>query len=164
MADIEKLKDQIRTAFASVRYPGDKKLRGSDQTDEPFAVEHEFYGKSDWRVLSPEFIDRAPKGLGTALAWFSDAAFRFYLPAYLMADLDGKLERSEPRTYLTDHFERFAAFTREEAAAVAAFLEFKLAQLEMPYARQQRRRIENALINYWYGRADVKKTSHTFDV
>jgi hypothetical protein len=150
---VEKLKEQIRIAFASVRYPGDKQLRGSDQTDEPFAVEHEFYGKSDWQVLSSEFIDQVPKGLGTALGWFSDAAFRFYLPAYLIADLDGTLEHSQPLAYLIDQFERFAAFSREQAAAVAAYLEFKLASLKMPYARQQRRKIENALLSFWYVRA-----------
>jgi hypothetical protein len=104
-------------------------------------------------VLSPEFIDGAPKGLGTALGWFSNAALRFYLPAYLIADLEGKLERSQPVAYLTDHFDRFAGFTGKEATAVAAYLEFKLAGLRMPYARQQRREIEEALLNYWFERA-----------
>lgn len=153
MADVEKLKEQIRTAFAAVRYPGDKHLRGSDQSDEPFMVERAFYGKSDWRVLAPEFIDGAPEGLGSALSFFSDAAFHFFLPAYLIADLDRKLERSQPHFHLTDHFERFSAFTREQAAAVAGYLEFRLAGLEMPYARQEQRRIEHALLSYWYGRA-----------
>ena len=31
-------------------------------------------------------IDRAPDGFGSALSFFSDEAFRFYLPAYLIAD------------------------------------------------------------------------------
>jgi hypothetical protein len=54
MVATDKLQDQIRAAFASVKYPGDKKLRGSDQGDEPFMVEREFYGKNDWNTLSPE--------------------------------------------------------------------------------------------------------------
>src|SRR5436190_9296884 len=146
MVATDRLKDQIRTAFASVKYPGDKKLRGSDQGDEPFMVEREFYGKNDWSALAPEFIDGAPQGLGSALSFFSDAAFRFYLPAYLLADIDGRLERSNPVFHLTHGLDsrskseqitpkgpslctwrdyagtRFAGFTKGEAAAIAAFL------------------------------------------
>ena len=171
MATTDTLKEQIRAAFAGTKYPGDKKLRDSDQGDEPFMVEHEFYGKSDWRVLSPEFIDGALSGLGSALSFFSDAAFRFYLPAYLLADIDGKLERSNPVFHLTYGFcrsrqkritprgsedrtrrdracERFSTFTREEVVAVVAYLEFKSASDDL--ARDM---IDEALLDYWYERA-----------
>jgi len=37
------------------------------------------------------FLDRSPGGLASALSMFSHEAFRFYLPAYLIADIDGKL-------------------------------------------------------------------------
>ena len=94
MTTTDTLKEKIRGAFTAAKYPGDKNLRGSDQGDEPFMIEHDFYGKNDWRVLSSEFIDGAPSGLGSALSFFSDSAFRFYLPAYLLADIDGKLERA----------------------------------------------------------------------
>jgi hypothetical protein len=72
MADKEKIKDQIRTAFATVEYPGDSCLRGSNEGDEPFLVEQDFKGKTDWRTLDPEFIDQAPDGFSSALSFFSD--------------------------------------------------------------------------------------------
>ena len=172
MTTTDTLKEQIRSAFTAVKYPGDKNLRGSDQGDEPFMVEHDFYGKSDWRVLSPEFIDSAPSGLGSALSFFSDSAFRFYLPAYLLADIDGKLERSDPVFHLTHGFdrrsrqerinpkaanertgrdyarERFSSFTRDEAAAIVGYLEFKSATDDLA-----RDTIDEALLDYWYERA-----------
>ena len=83
MTTPETVKAQIREAFAASQYPGDHRLRGSDEGDEPFDLEREFRGRRDWQSLSPEFIDRAPKGLATALNFFSHEAFRFYLPAYL---------------------------------------------------------------------------------
>jgi hypothetical protein len=54
---IEALKAQIRKAFARVRYPGDDRLRGVGEGDEPFCVERDFRGKRDWHSLSPQFID-----------------------------------------------------------------------------------------------------------
>jgi len=59
-------------------------------------LEEEFKGKSDWTSLNARFIDRAPDGFGSALSFFSDEAFRFYLPAYLIADIDNLLEQSDP--------------------------------------------------------------------
>ena len=101
MADPELVKSQIRAAFADVPHPGDWCLRGSNEGDEPFLLEREFTGKTDWRVLDSAFIDQAPDGYGSALSFFSDEAFRFYLPAYLIADIDSKLERHDPVFHLT---------------------------------------------------------------
>ncbi len=101
MSDREKVKDQIRTAFARVDYPGDWCLRGSNEGDEPYLVERDFKGKTDWRILDPSFIDQSPDGLASALSFFSDEAFRYFLPAYLVADIDGRLERSDPLFHLT---------------------------------------------------------------
>lgn len=100
-AEIEALKNQIRSAFAEVQYPGDERLRGSDEGDEPFQTEREFRGKRDWRDLDAEFLDSSPNGLGSALSFFSHEAFRFYLPAYLIADIDGRLESVTPAFHLT---------------------------------------------------------------
>jgi hypothetical protein len=170
--DLEALKEQIRSAFAGVSYPGDDGLRGSDEGDEPFEVERDFRGKTDWRTLDAGFIDQAPDGLASALSFFSDAAFHFYLPAYLMADVEGRLDRADPlfnlthgmddssrgerinplrygeRTWWDAAQERFGRFTRDQAAAVAAYLRFRAGPGldEHPEAAE-------ALRNYWSGKA-----------
>lgn len=173
MPDVDTLKSQIQAAFAAGAYPGDACLRGSDEGVEPFRVERDFRGKTDWRTLDPAFIDQSPDGLGSALSFFSDAAFRFYLPAYLLADLDGLLVRAEPLYHLTHGLRdaargepinprrygaetwlertrrRFAPFTPAEAAAIVAYLRYQ-ADVE-PLDRE---RIDQALRNYWLGRAD----------
>ena len=46
--------------------------------------------------MEPPFLDSAPDGLSSALAFFSDEAFRYYLPAYLLAALDRKLALADP--------------------------------------------------------------------
>lgn len=172
MPDQEEIAAQIRTAFAAVEYPGDWCLRGSDEGDEPFRVERDFKGKTDWRTIDPAFLDRAPDGLASALSFFSDEAFRFYLPAYLIADLDGRLERSDPVFHLShglddssrgerlnprrygertwfDHKRcQFAMFTREEAAAIVAYLRCKAE--EEPSGGKE---IDEALRNYWLDRS-----------
>jgi hypothetical protein len=168
MTDKESIKDQIRTAFAIVEYPGDWCLRGSNEGDEPLRVERDFKGKSNWRSVDPTFIDQAPDGLASAMSFFSDEAFHFYLPAYMIAHIDGRLERSDPVFHLThgledssrderinprrygertwiDHVRcKFAMFTREEAAAIVVYLKF------MAHSDQyDRGKINEALRNYW---------------
>ncbi|MDD2806419.1 MAG: hypothetical protein PHV33_12770 [Elusimicrobiales bacterium] len=167
------LKSKIAQAFSDVEYPGDWCLKGSMEGDEPYRVEKEFKGKTDWRVLDPEFLDRAPGGLGSALSFFSDEAFRFYLPAYLLADIDGKLEFCDLAYRLTGQLEkkpeesgvinrkrygdrtwwdymtfRLSVFSREQCSAIAEYLRFKL---ESPDSNKFV--IEKALEHYWDPRA-----------
>jgi hypothetical protein len=94
--EIELLKTQIRQAFASTPPPDPSNLRNSSESEEPYLLEDEFRDKRDWTLLDPEFIDRSPDGFGTALSFFSPEAFRYYLPAYLIADLDGALRQADP--------------------------------------------------------------------
>jgi hypothetical protein len=175
------LKAQIKEAFAATKYPGDDLLRGSNEGVEPFRVERDFRGKRDWKSLSPQFIDGAPDGLASALCFFSHEAFQFYLPAYLVADLDDQLERIDPVYYLTHGLERssaserinprrfagrtwrdyarerFAGFTREQAAAIAAYLIFKRdADDVLDSTRQE---IDDALQDYWKAKAGNSKGS-----
>ena len=168
MPDSEAVKSQIRKAFANVEFPGDRFLRGSDEGAEPFRLEQEFQGKTDWRSLNPEFIDRAPGGLGSALCFFSDEAFRFYLPAYLIADIDGRLAMHDPvfhlthgltddgrgervnprfygeRTWFDEKVYKFAVFDREQASAIVSYLKLKRETDEF-----QRDAIDQALASYW---------------
>lgn len=171
MDDLASIKAQIGDAFASVEYPGDWCLINSREGTEPFLLEQEFKGKDDWRNLDPSFIDQAPDGFASALSFFSDEAFHFYLPAYLLADLDGLLQRSDPVFHLTHGLERgsreekinpqrygertwfeharhkFAMFNDRERAAIVSYLRHKrnidsLTDLE-------RSRIDDALGCYW---------------
>lgn len=168
MNRLEELKRQIREAFSGAKYPGDENLIGSSIGDEPFRVQDAFLGKDHWQSLEPKFIDRAPDGLGSALSFFSHEAFRFYLPAYLLADIDQALQRVTPifhlihglddetrsacinpvlygeRTWMDECRERFSGFTDDEAAAIVAYLEFKRELSEF-----DRESIDEALRNYW---------------
>jgi len=168
MDDKEKVEAQITSAFAAVEYPGDWCLRAGNEGDEPYLVEKEFGGKTDWRVLDPTFLDQAPDGYGSALSFFSDEAFHFYLPAYMIADVRGQLERADPVHHLTHGLDessrrerinprrcgertwfeharhKFAIFNREEAAAIFSYLTLRRDADDF-----DRRRIDEALKNYW---------------
>ena len=170
--DAEAIKTRIRDAFSGVEFPGDWCLRASHEGEEPYLVEKAFAGKRDWRTLEPSFLDQAPDGYASALSFFSDEAFRFYLPAYLIADLDDKLGTATPVFHLTHGFEdrarteklnprrygertwsescrhKFAVFDRTQVAAIVAYLEFKREADD--FARP---RIDQALANYWRDRA-----------
>ena len=169
------LKQQIAEAFAGVAYPGDDNLRNSDEGIEPFLLEEAFKGQEDWTRIPPDFIDQAPDGYASALSFFSPEALRFYLPAYLLADLDGVLEQADPVFYLThgltngtkDTFinpqrygeytwfeyvkARFAGFSLEETRAIRAFL---IHQQKRALTKHEQLTIAEALENYWHPRAN----------
>jgi hypothetical protein len=168
----ETLKALITAAFAERPHPGDNRLRGSNEGDEPYLLQEEFMGKYDWHTLDSAFIDQAPAQLGSALSFFSDEAFRYYLPAYLIADIDAQLRRANPvfhlchgltddtrsekvnalrygeKTWFDVGQSKFSKFTREETTAIIAYLEFKRSKDEFD-AKQ----IDQALRNYWLDRA-----------
>src|SRR5258707_15498197 len=172
MRSQERVAEQIASAFVAVEYPGDWCLRGSNEGDEPYLLEEEFKGKTDWHVLDPIFLDQAPGGYGSALSFLSDEAFHFFLPAYMIADIQGQLERSNPvfhlthglddsspdqrinprrfgqRTWLEHARHKFAIFSCDEASAIVAYLVFKRESDDF-----ERDRIDQALRNYWNERA-----------
>jgi hypothetical protein len=168
--DAGHVKELIRAAFSSVEYPGDWCLRGSNDGVEPYELEARFRGKTDWRALDSEFLDQDP----IALCFFSDEAFRFYLPAYLIADLDGRLfdvrpvfhlthgltdaakaepvnpRRYGPRTWFESTSYQLAVFDRAQASAIVAYLEYVREGDEF-----ERAAIDQALVNFWRPRAAV---------
>jgi hypothetical protein len=93
---LKELIDKIEQAFADVRYPGDKDLTDSTYGEEPAALVEDFTGKTIWQDIDVAFLNQAPSGWGSALAFFSARAFRFYLPAYLIADIRGELDGPDP--------------------------------------------------------------------
>jgi hypothetical protein len=170
----EAVKALIRNAFADTPCPGDHALVRS-AGDEPGEVVELFRGRNDWRVLTADFVDWAGAASPCALSFFSAGAFRFYLPAYLIADLDGQLMYTDPLFYLYYGLdeatrgqpvhvpgvgasiwwqvqqEHFAGFTPQEAAAIVAYLRFRAAGEEEP--EFSRRSVREALENYWMAKA-----------
>lgn len=138
----------------------------------------EFAGKDDWRTLDAAFLDQAPDGYSSALSFFSDEAFRFYLPAYLLADMQGALRctdvafhlcfgledesKDEPvnprrygeRTWFTEASHRLSVFSQHQAAAIVLYFRYKLETSDL--VDFDRPRIEGALRNYWLARAGEK--------
>ena len=176
--DKESLKELIKKTFVNAKYPGDNKLRNSDMGNEPYLLEQEFRGKTDWQSLDPSFIDRSPDGFGTALSFFSDEAFRFYLPAFLIADIDDKLMIAQPVFYLhyglddeskvkyvnprlygnETWFElkqrQFSVFNKKEAESIVAYLRYILESGRI--VEFQSKKVEEALNNYWLEKAGDK--------
>ena len=171
------IKAAIARGFAKVEYPGDWCLRGSDEGDEPYLLEAEFKGKADWTVLDAAFLDQAPDGFGTALSFFSDEAFRFYLPAYLIADIDEKLQQQDPsfqlthglddasrhekinprrygeRTWFEAQRHKFSVFSKQEVAAIVGYLTLRRDRDQI-----SRPAIDQALRNYWNERVESDKS------
>lgn len=169
------LEEQINAAFASVPAPPPWCLSNSREGDEPALLERDFRDKTDWRALTPEFLDWAPDGYASALSFFSDEAFRFYLPAYLLADLRGQLQRADVLFHLTHGVDdesrskfvnprrygnrtwfdamshRYSIFDPAQAAAIVGYLRHKIESADI---EPERRRAQDALDNYWLSRTD----------
>ena len=90
----------IHAAFGANEYPGDAFLLGSREGCEPEDEVGPFRGKTDWRAVDAAFLD-AHAG---ALHFLSEAGLRFFLPAYLVADVRGELQYAEPEFTLTGAF------------------------------------------------------------
>ncbi|HKR09414.1 MAG TPA: DUF6714 family protein [Gemmatimonadaceae bacterium] len=168
------LEGQIEAAFAPVPAPPAWCLSNSREGEEPALLEQEFRELHDWRLLTPEFLDRTPGGFASALSFFSDEAFRFYLPAYLLADLRGQLQRADVLFHLTHGLDnqsrdklvnpirygsrtwfdamrhRFSIFDKAQREVIARYLEYRerVADIE-----PDRRAAREALDNYWRARA-----------
>ena len=100
MTDKEFVIEEIRAAFGSNNYPGDAYLQGSFEGCEPYEEVGFFKGKKDWRTLDAQMLDAHY----SALSFFSEAGFRFFLPAYLIADVRGELRTADPLFHLTGGF------------------------------------------------------------
>ncbi len=172
--DLESLKDMLRQAFSRVEFPGNWCLIDTYEGVEPYQVRQEFSDKTDWRVLDYAFLEQAPAGESNALFYFSIEAFRFYLPAYLIADIDGGLSEVSPvfhltnglddparselvnprrygaRTRFEDAIHTFSVFDTAQVSAIVAYLELKRGTEEMVLEREY---IDQALANYWKHRA-----------
>lgn len=96
----EALIEKIHNAFQATEYPGEGFLQGSFDGCEPYEEVSPFKSKKDWRGIEAHFLDAH----ADALSFFSEGAFRFFLPAYLVADLHDQLRTAEPLFHLTHGF------------------------------------------------------------
>jgi hypothetical protein len=101
----EEVIDQIRGAFGANPYPGDAFLQGSFDGCEPSDEVSAFVGKTDWSKLDSKMLD----GHYCALSFFSECGFRFFLPAYLIADLCEELLTADPLFHLWHGFANVSA-------------------------------------------------------
>lgn len=90
----------IAAAFAAVEHPGDRFLQGSREGREPAEAIAPFLGVTDWESVDTDVLD----GHSEALSFFSEGGFRFFLPAFLIADVRLQLQSADPAFHLTHGF------------------------------------------------------------
>ncbi len=157
----KELIQKIVTAFSDAEFPGNDNLVNNSYGEEPTLVRVHFFGQNNWNTLSPEFID-----FDGALSFFSDEAFRFFLPAFMIADINEQLNFNNPAVRLcwavTPQSENkkiaevygggsigerakacFNKFSAEERNAVVSYLQWKLVKDENDLT------VAQALKNYW---------------
>src|SRR5262245_25648763 len=100
MSDQEAIIAKIQAAFGANDYPGDYYLQGSFDGTEPEDEVGPFRGKQVWGEIEPDFLDAH----AAALSFFSEAGLRFFLPAYLVADLRDQLSTADPLFHLIHGF------------------------------------------------------------
>jgi hypothetical protein len=100
MSGKETVIEKIYGAFGGNEFPGEAFLQGSFEGCEPYEEVGPFRDKKDWKGIEADFLDAH----SVALCFFSEAGFRFFLPAYLIADLNGQLSTADPLFHLTHGF------------------------------------------------------------
>ncbi len=195
MSDIESVIEKIKRAFAGTVHPGKRFLQGSFEGCEPYEEVGPFENEDDWRGIDAGFLD----GHANALSFFSEAGFRYFLPAYLISDLRGQLQTADPLFHLTHGFSdwttevpagdrtfairhgrtafinprrygamtsydyaryRLSIFTREEANAMVAYLEFKRDSDPEVIDREA---IDAALDSFWLERAQTAPPAESLE-
>ncbi len=100
MTDKEAVIREIRGAFGNNEFPGDNYLQGSFEGCEPYEEIEPFKGRKEWENIDSELLDTH----SGALNFFSEAGLRFFLPAYLMADVHDELKSADPVFVLVHGF------------------------------------------------------------
>lgn len=141
----------VREAFSAAPAPRASDMTDSAQGDEPAEYALEFRAVDRW-TLHPDFISRN----SAALSFFSEASFRYFLPAFVIADIHGLAGNGDPVFLLTDSLadagsdkhewrvERLSVLARAEREALATYLEWRAEGSEF-----DRKAIEPALAAFW---------------
>jgi hypothetical protein len=192
MQDKQRVIEHIRQAFHDTERPADVFLQGSHEGCEPGESVAPFIAVADWSQLDPAILDAN----NNALSFLSEGGFRYFLPAYMIADLQDRLQTADPLFHLTNGFSdkvikipagrrtyektigksafvnprrygamtwqdyarcRLSVFTREEAGAIAAYLEYKR---DEDSHRHNADEIDAALDSFWRDRATNGPNHH----
>ncbi len=100
MGEKEEVIEKIHRAFDGNEFPGERFLQGSHEGSEPYEEVGPFEEKKDWKAIDAAFLDAH----SSALSFFSEAGFRYFLPAYLIADVNDELSSAQPLFHLTSGF------------------------------------------------------------
>src|SRR5687767_2765553 len=100
MSNREAVIARILAAFGNNTHPGGAFLQGSFDGCEPYEQVSPFATRKDWKGIEASFLD----AYADALSFFSEAGFRFFISAYLIADLRGQLSVANPLFQLTHGF------------------------------------------------------------
>lgn len=100
MNDKQTIIEKIHSTFQELAFPGESFLQGSFDGEEPFDEVTPFREHKTWAAIESSFLDAH----ASALSFFSEAGFRFFLPAYLIADLKEELLTADPVFHLTHGF------------------------------------------------------------
>lgn len=139
-------------------------------TVESLNTARDFKDKDDWTRLDPEWLDRTPYPLSSALSFLSDEAVCFYIPAFISADIGGRLKSVRPYFHLTHGFDndsrnrkihndrpqtwgeygarRWCSLTPDQVRAVVHYLEWHIWREGRFIAQEELQALEN----YWYPR------------
>lgn len=160
-------------AFTSIPRPGNWALSGTSEGPEGMRIQEEFSGLEDWQKADARFLLHHIRC--GSLNWLSHEAFRYFLPAFLVADLDGLLaeegeevalclvedfgsgRRDAPvnplrfgaRTWWNEGVYAYSTFHQTEASAILSYLRWR-ASISGPLVRQL---IMEAIDIYWEDRA-----------
>jgi hypothetical protein len=169
-ADIAALEARILEAFAAVPRPGDAALVSGDESYDPEyrAVARALVGK-DWQTLSLACIREHQD----ALPLLTPAAFRYFLPAYLLACIrdEANLDTAPSNVAMSlappgaedaasaAAFATLAAgFTSAQALAISSYLELAAERERAAWARPREVSPAGRALNYWRGRAQAARS------
>jgi hypothetical protein len=147
----ERLIQSIERAFEPTpRPPDEQSALGWDY--EVAEIQHDFRGL-DWRHLHPDFLSFH----SSALSFFSPSAFRYFLPAFLIADVLEVAGNATPIFHLATSLlgaggtldahgcKRVSQFNATERQAIVEYLQFQ-PEAGCEYDRPE---IAEALARYW---------------
>jgi hypothetical protein len=113
------VREQIVEAFAATPRPCDDAIAVESYDDEGTA--EYFHGRA-WQGHPAERL----RYFSSSMSFFTPEAFRYFLPAYMLAELDDPKEADIIAESIAFHFDRFTSdrrppFTAEELRGVRSF-------------------------------------------
>jgi len=87
--ELEELKSLIRKAFEDVKYPGDDRIARCGRSDTPIGCDDcdviaEYFKGTTWQQHNTQTLI----GCDDAVLFFKGEALHYYLPAFMIAELD----------------------------------------------------------------------------